>query len=365
MKTGEMEGMRLLATDVADHVLPRVIVPPANERDPRQPLLLEVQQAPEIGIALATHWPKRPVLVDVSYIIGEYGRDKLSTWLPTMFDHARERQVRAIPVARLSDLGASESAAFRAAAASGEQVKFAIVASSQEIDAPDFRENLNTALERLKLSPSECSILADFSRSDFGDPMIVAPIIGAVLETLQDLGSWQHVIFQGTNFPEVNPAKKPGTVIWPRNEWLAWREAVRFDANTANHMTFGDYAADSSKISFGQSKALPIKHVRYATATSWLVFRAQDNGSSTFAMRELFRAIINHPEFAGDSFSAADAYIVNAARNAVGTGTPTTWRQLNTTHHITEVVSGLSKVRGFRIKVRGASSEEKQLALLP
>jgi hypothetical protein len=38
MKAGELEGLRQLAADVADCILPRLIVPPSSERDETTPL---------------------------------------------------------------------------------------------------------------------------------------------------------------------------------------------------------------------------------------------------------------------------------------------------------------------------------------
>jgi len=54
--------------------------------------------------------------------------------------------------------------------------------------------------------------------------------------------------------------------------------------------------------------------------------------------------------FAGPPFPDADAYIFDVARNsAPSAGNATTWRQLNTTHHITQVVADIAKVRKIRI----------------
>src|ERR1039458_9421996 len=117
MKKGELEGVRQLAADVADCVLPRFIVPPQSERDETTPLLLEVEEMPDISVALGAHWRQRPALIDATHIIDEYGRDQLAVWLPTMFERARNSQVRAIPMALLKDLGDAEALAFREAIA--------------------------------------------------------------------------------------------------------------------------------------------------------------------------------------------------------------------------------------------------------
>ena len=115
------------------------------------------------------------------------------------------------------------------------------------------------------LSPGECSIIVDFggAASDFARPEIVAPIIGGALETLQELGPWRQIKFQGTNYPDKHPAESGGSCMVPRNEWKAWRQAVRFEPATAEHMIFGDYAADCATMTFGEGAPRPIPHGSY------------------------------------------------------------------------------------------------------
>lgn len=364
MKTGELEGVRLLADDVADSLLPRFIVPPKKERKEAEPLLIEMEEMPDIGTALSVAWRDRPALIDVSYIIDEYGRDRLASWLPNMFKRARAANVSAIPVAQLSDLGASEIPAFKAAVPDHGPLKFAICVSSDEMVGSELRQTVLRILDSLGLSAAECAVLADFSGADLSNPSIVAPIIGDALLTLQEIGPWRHVIFQGTHYPEANPAKDGSVEIWPRNEWLAWKEAIHFDPSTAEYMIFGDYGADCAKMAFGGSGAQAIRHIRYATPDSWRVQRAVKEGKDAQRMHGVFKSIVESGDFAGEGFSSADAFIANGAKGAAAKpGNSTTWRQLNTTHHITQVVSDIAKVRGISIK-KAPASEEVQLSLI-
>lgn len=364
MKAGELEGLRQLASDVADRVLPRFIVPPKKERNESEPLLIEMAEMPDISAALSAHWRDRPALIDVAYIIDEYGRDRLAAWLPNMFKRAWMANVIAIPVAQLSDLADAELVAFKASISERSPLKFAICVSSDELVGAELRGTILNILASLGLNASDCAVLADFTGAELSDPIIAAPIIGGALETLQEIGPWRHIIFQGTHYPEVNPAKDGAVEIWPRNEWLAWREAVRFDPSTAEYMIFGDYAADCAKMTFGGGGAQAIRHIRYATADSWLIQRAVKEGRDAQRMHGVFKAIVDSGAFAGEGFSSADSFIANGAKNPMaGPGNSTTWRQLNTTHHITQVVSDIAKVRGISIK-KAPASEEVQLSLL-
>jgi Beta protein len=364
MKAGELEGVRLLAPDVADSVLPRFIVPPKSERNDAEPLLIEMAEMPDISVALSAHWRDRPALIDVSYIIDEYGRDRLETWLPNLFKRAWATGVQAIPVAQLTDLGDAEIAAFKAAIPAQGSVRFAFCVSSDEMVGSTLRPTILTVLSALGLTATECAVLADFSVADLSNPSIVAPIIRDALENLQEIGPWGHIAFQGTHYPESNPAKDGAVEMWPRNEWLAWKMAVEFDPSTALHMLFGDYAADCAKMTFGAGGAPAIRHIRYATPDAWRVQRAIKDGRDAERMRGVYQAIAESGDFAGASFSAADAYIANGAKNpSAGPGNSTTWRQLNTTHHITQVVSDIAKVRGISFR-KTPASKEFQLELL-
>ena len=351
MKAGELEGVQALSSDIADFVLPRFIIPPAKERDPKQYTLLETAAQPDFGGTLATYWPLRPVLMDATYIIDEYGRDVIADWLPAMFTRARARCVDAIPAALLSDLGETEIPAFRASIGADGSLRFAIVAPFTTILDQDFEVQITDVIQALGLKAVECAVVADFSTADFSEPQHVAPVITAALERLQEIGRWQLVIFQGTHFPEKNPAGDGAQELWPRNEWKAWCLAVQFNPATADHMVFGDFAADCAKIAFNGSGGMAIPHLRYATKDFWIVRRATKNGRVKEKMRAVCKSIVEGGRFAGPKFSNADAIIARIAQGDAGPGNAKTWRQLNTTHHISQVISDIENVKGISVEV--------------
>jgi Beta protein len=364
MKAGEIAGVSHLSADVADCVLPRFIVPPHGERDERQFILIETDRMPDISRSLSGAWRERPVLIDATYILDEYGRERIADWLPQMFHKSWKAGVRAIPVAMLDDISEVEALAYRSCALKSESIKFAISVRAADMAGTGFRSSLAYALELLDLDVTDCAVIADFSGSEFSQPQIVAPIIGAALETLQDVGPWQLVIFQGTNFPEHNPAQPDSVEIWPRHEWKAWCAAVNFQPETAEHMIFGDFAADCSKMKFSKGRSQAIRHLRYTSGPDWLIQRAGDQGSDKIRMQGVAKKIVESGRFAGSSFSQADAFIEKLAQGSTGPGTAKDWRQLNTTHHITAVVRDIAKVRGISILEREVSKVPEQFLLL-
>lgn len=365
MKAGELIGIRDLAPDVADCIVPRLILPPQSERKNELQLqLFDGERLPDISISLAAHWPQRDALIEATYLFQEFGRDRMGFWLPRMFDKAREANTRPIPLVTVDDLLEGDLIAYRACLDPGAALKFGVVFSSNDLDDTELLNRALGRLERLSLSPSDCTVIADFHDADFASAERVAPVIAGVLDTLQSSAVWQQIVFQGTNFPEVNPAVAGSSILVPRNEWIAWRRAVRFEPATANHMIFGDYAADCAKIVFKVGGAAPaIRHYRYATPDAWLVQRGADAGTHSAIMRKVCEDILSSGHFAGRTFSSADDFIFRTAYNAGGPGAAREWRAVNTTHHITRVVADVGVVRGFRPKHTEAEPLDRQIPL--
>ncbi len=370
MKRGELDGLRLLRDDVSDCIAPLLIVPPANERhaESQSSLFPTGNGVPDVGGALMKYWQHRPVYVDPRVLFKECGVQESVNWLPELYSRAHSRGVHAIPVGSLDMLERLDAAAFKNSMPTDTSLKFGLRIQSGEMADPLLNERVRNALSNLGLVDSECTVFADFSDADLSEPSIVAPIIRGVLEQLQSFARWPAIVFLGTHYPDTNPATKPGqTVLHPRNEWRAWSEAVRFDPSTAEYMVFGDFAADSAKINFGGKGGRPIPHCRYTTESSWLVVRGDDTGPTRKVMKAVFQRIVDSGEFSGPTFSQADSYIFDVARSNVSSaGSPTTWRQVNTTHHITRVVADIAAVRKIPIRElpnEPSGSQEELLSL--
>ena len=115
MKKGELEGLFWLRDDVADCIVPLLIVPPAKERSSSsQELLFAADKSiPDVGGVLSKYWMHRQVFVDPRVLFKEYDADKAVSWLPAMFNRARNLGVHAIPCASLVTLEAIGVAAFK------------------------------------------------------------------------------------------------------------------------------------------------------------------------------------------------------------------------------------------------------------
>lgn len=365
LKQGEYRGLQRLAPDVAEKVVPRLVVPPPKERDAEKHRPLTKDEiVHETGRRIADHWKMRDALLDVRFLFAEFGEAECVEWLPKMFDVARKAHAQPIPVMGLADALGPRAAAFRLALATETTTKVAIRVESGEIDR-DLGDRVAAAVSALGVTPEGCAVLADFSDADFSDALAVAGIAQAALEDLQGIGRWHYVVFQGTNYPEVNPAESGGDAVVPRNEWLAWKEAIKLDGASPEHLVFGDYGADCAKFQFKKaSGGIPIRHYRYTTPDSWLVVRGSAEGQAAAVMRGVCERILRSGKFAGRGFSSADDYIFKTAKGWDGPGNGSTWREINTTHHITRVVRDIGDIKGITFTKTTFSAPADQLSFI-
>lgn len=364
MKAGELQGVRELSSDIADSVLPRFIVPPRKERDHKQGVLFSTQDIPGVGRTLAEAWKGRDAMLDPAFLFDDFGSAEAHHWLPAMYESSRKAGVTAIPVATISDILGSRFNAFSKSINRTDTLQFALRVESGELVDPSFSDELAKSLEALKLRPQRCMLLADFSDATFDEVTVVAEIIDATLQDFQTMGEWAGIAFQGTNFPSTNPAEHGSNAIVPRNEWLSWKRACSFDRDTSDQLIFGDFAADCAKFEFGEGGGRAIRHYRYTTKDAWLVERGKATGKDRDVMQDVCSRILSSGKFAGRSFSSADEYISKTAKGIGGPGNSTIWRQINTTHHITQVVRDIGAVRGLKFSENQAPSEPFQLDLL-
>lgn len=360
MKTGELNGLAQLDSEIKAPTLPHLIIPPPSERDSElQGVLMDTASVPGAGIVLGRYWAGRRALLDVGYLFPDFGEDKAGLWLPKAFDLVRSARVDAIPVATLSDIEGSRFQAFKDAVAAGP-ISLGLRIFANDLIDPKASDRIKRVIDRLGVPPEHIVALIDFTEADFSQPDVVAGVIEGAIQDLEEIARWHAIVPQGTSYPEVNPAEHGGDDMVPRNEWAAWRQATRFRMDTADHLWFGDYAADCAVMVFGKGGGRAIRHYRYTTPSHWFVVRGAETGDDTSTMRDVSRRILDSGQFAGRTFSVADDFIFRTARNIGGPGNSTNWREVNTTHHITRVVRDMGGVKGLVFSERKVEPEPIQ-----
>lgn len=358
-KQGEYRALKSLAPDVASRITPRLVFPPPSEHDPEKKRRLSQDEIIHLnGRRLGLYWPMRTALLDPGFLFAAFGDD--AGWLKNIFRAAREANGFPIPVATIEDILGGRGSAFRDILREEDGLQIALKISFGEINK-NLADRIRSALNFLGgLEPSACLMLLDFSDADMSDVDAVAPILEAAVEHIHSIAVWHGIVFQGTNYPEKNPAAENSMVTVPRNEWLAWLKVIHNNPSIAQLFQFGDYCSDSSKFVFKSGRATPIKHLRYCTTDSWLVARAETDASYKDAMRSVSQSIITNSKLDGQDFSDADEHIFGIANGFYGPGNASTWREINIGRHLTKVVSDLGTRYGFSIARRKALSYAQQ-----
>lgn len=351
LKEGERNALIGLAKPVADRIEPRFVLPPPKE------LGAEASHIPSrdeyayfLGKKIGQYWPMRVCYVECRYLFKEYGHENAGEWLPRLFEVARSSHGLPVPLASIDEATGVAAAALRQAQPSGAKKKFGLRVSFGDLADDDLKSRITAALTSMGVSSRETVLFLDFADADLSDPDSIAEFLGGAVQTLQELGVWARIVFQGTNYPEKNPAEAGQMVKVPRTEWQAWSRIVASDPEALKHLAYGDYGADSAKFNFKPCKAKPYPHLRYCGDEHWYVSRESSDIPQSRAMKAVAKKILGSDAYAQRQFSDADDQIYQMANSMSGTGNASGWREINTGRHITKVVSDLGKVYGFSIE---------------
>lgn len=350
LKEGEYKALSQLPPAVMERVTPFFIAPPPKEGDIEKGRMFATsdEAAYITGERVGHYWPLRTSFVDSRFLLKEFKGEDASNWLPRLFQVARHCHGKPVPVATLNDMVGSNAKAFQLSMSVNDPTKLGIRITFGEIDHT-LSARVTEALQEFELSPTDCAVFLDFADADMADVEGVASFINVAVETLVEIGTWRNIVFQGTNYPAKNPANPGMVASVPRNEWHAWDAAVKTDPGILRHCAFGDYGADCAPLDL-KGGGIPIVHYRYCTPEDWKVVRAADGVQQRDAMRAICKQIVAGAYYSGHDFSEADKYIHLTAQGLTTGGGATLWREMNTIHHITMVISQLGKMLGFTIE---------------
>jgi hypothetical protein len=353
-KQGEYTAAGKLPADVQRFIEPRFVLPSLTEPDPaleRPPTVDEIAHL--TGDRVGKHWPIRRAFLDTHYI----ARDLGDVGLLRLFRTVWGRNAQIVPVARLTDL---VNPLFRTLRCDGP-TKLAVLVSDEEADG----EAITGALKTAGLEASDCIIFVDFTGAPL-DPKIATGSVSGMLERVSDLGLWQRVVFQASNFPDTNPAMPGQTKLIPRYEWDVFHGALKECSIPPDRLGYGDFGADHGKMAFPRKKGGGRAHrqLRYTTATETLIVRGADTGKDADVMANVCKRIVDSKYFAGQAFSEADNRIYCLANGIVpGPGNASNWREWNMLHHIMRVIRDLGALAGVEFAPARVTSESGQQSL--
>jgi hypothetical protein len=363
-KQGEFRALNRLPAPVADLVLPLFVAPPPKDRDPEKKRKLTLDEIIHwTGARIGKHWPRRLALLDPRYLFTAFGEQNSAEWLPRLFWVARHANAYVVPVMTLGDVVGVRGDASSRSVDRDAKVHLALRVMSGEIDS-SLAGRVQHLVGRFGLTLDKCVLVLDFADADFSSVDQAAEVLAASFETAHSIGRWLAMVFQGTHYPEQNPATEGLSVEIPRNEWKTWSRAAQADQNLLQNLVFGDYGADSAKFVFRNGGGMPIRHLRYATSDCWVVARGKADEVQDVAMKDVAGLILRTGKFAGRTSSSADQQIFNIWRGSEGPGNASTWREINMLKHMTQVIADLAPLKGFALKPYAARDAATQLEFL-
>lgn len=362
LKEGERNALISLPQAVTNRIAPRFVLPPPKEWDSETGHVLSQDEfIYASGRRIGKFWPLRVCYVEARFLFKEYGHDHSEIWLPRLFELARAANGLPIPVASLEEAVGPNSNAFKTAMPADMDVKLGLRVRFGDL-TEDLKGRVTAVLHMLEITSRQCVVFLDFADADLSEPSIVAEFLGSAVQTLQEVGVWSRIVFQGTNYPEKNPATAGKITNIPRTEWQAWTQLIASDPDMLKHIAYGDYVADSAKFVFGGG-GIPIRHLRYCDDENWIVARGLPDIPQAAAMQSVAKDILNSGAYMGRGFSSGDERIYQLANNPSGGGNAQIWREANTAHHITKVVSDLGKRYGFSLAPNVVEEESTQAVL--
>lgn len=360
-KPGELNALAMLRQDVAEKLLPRLIIAPAKENNKAQLNLLSDQGQLNLVPDLRGCWAYRPAIIDVTHVLDQFGRTSLDRWLAPAIREAGQTGSSLFPCLRARDLSDDLLPGFKMAVDSALGY-FSLSVDLLESTDPDVLAELVTKLAQADLDPSKCILLADFV-ADFSNAEAAAPVLEHAFAVLADAAPWCRIVFQSSAYPEKNPADEDAAKLVMRGELLSFEMATNHPFGRNPDVIFGDFGADSSKISFGPSNGRSYPHLRYALPDAWLVVRGLSKGKFNEQMKKVARLIVDSKNFSGAGFSEADFRIRNIADGVVTAGTASDWRSLNMCHHITMVIDRMGDRFGYDLETRAVARNPVQIGM--
>ncbi|WP_429910578.1 beta family protein [Glycocaulis sp.] len=349
-KQGEYLAAARVAPDIRKHLEPRFIIPSLKDVDPEKGRPLSADELAYLTAErIGKHWASGVAYLDAKYVALTLGQ----AGLVRLYAVAQSRNPQITALLSPSDI----EGPFVRRALKPIFPRLGILVAYQNLDEI---EKCLVALRRLNCSPEDCTLFIDFA----GAPLEIEGVAGSVAQIFEQASAfarWGRIVFQGSSFPSWNPADAGGEFRVPRDEWRVFNEAAQECSLAPGQLMFGDYGADSSKIVFPRKGgARAIRHIRFTGTTDCVVVRGASEGTDQSVMREVCQRLVAMKEFVSPSFSYADNQINKIAHGLCGPGNASTWRELNTAHHITQVIRQLGASRGIQFSDSAAAKIEEQ-----
>lgn len=214
----------------------------------------------------------------------------------------------------------------------------------EDIDSPEFNQDLEKILLSLALQPSECHMIFDLMDSDFSETENFSDGVVSIIERFPFRDEWKSFTLAGGSFP-ITSKLKEGQQQIVRGDWKLYNSVLlKLAQNTiGTSVNFGDY----SIVAPGHFAYDPIRmqtsaNIRYTHNNSWVVIKGKSLKLYGYDQYfEISRNIKTSTFFFGQNYSEGDGHIFKCSPGVTTTGNPQVWKWVGNNHHITKVVNDL------------------------
>ena len=342
-RKGELDALRHASEDTWERMTP--LIQFVGRKDPVRPLKVATVRDWVARVAEAVG--SRPVYLDVlrptpTFPVATSGES--TQVLEVIYDQARKRRLRFLPVANVGGPRSHHKLVAEAAARNGHgaALRHRILDVALE-EGTTHREYLEALLVTLGLGIDAADLLVDLGYIDPDVELDVAP----TLHELEEMGPWRSIVLLGTSIPAMMGCIAEGTVgSLERREWELWCRLSQ--AGLKRLPAFGDYAVQHPRPPHDGGPGMRA-NIRYTANGSTLVARGHgalvQEGNEQY--RDLCEQLVGRREFAGADYSWGDAVISDCAEGVLTPGGQSVWRGVGTSHHI-RVVTEVLRQRQVR-----------------
>jgi hypothetical protein len=284
-----------------------------------------------------------PFFLDLRYVTAKVSRERGKVHaLEYLAEVARNYKLKLVPVAGLSRT--KEYQASVAEVVKDDKRGSCLRITPAEILQADFPTTVRRFLRSLHLDPECVHLLIDYEASNPG-----APSSQALLSAIPNLNEWQTVSVASGAFPPDLQGFQPGNSKIPRNDWLAWKNAITRTKDRLRKPTFSDYTIQYGLYKEPVEGCNPSVSIRYTLDEEWLIMRgeavrgkANSKHNEERPGREQWNAHAqllcdDNSLFYGERFSWGDAFIREKSVKTEDHGSPETWLRAGINHHMTVV----------------------------
>lgn len=339
LKLGEKDALAVLRPSIKENLTPILQVVENRDGKPSHMHIETAFKKIEPALVGLARFFIDPVQISAA---GKPGAD-------LTFKKARATGVPFTPVTGPSRDKALTLSALQAVGRTG----LAIRVTRQEFESGWLGANFQNFLSQHSLAPASIDLIVDLGPADDMIADGIAALAEAFLSTIPFLSQWSSLTLLASAFPKsMKVVKSQSHKFISREEWVAWRDSLQVASQTnLRPPTFGDWGIQHplGVEGFDPVTMQASAAIRYADDSQWLLIKGRGTKKSkpSLQMPGLAAQLFSGPlkkHFAGTKHCAGCEMVAAAAQGGPKLSSPTKWRQIGTTHHLTTVVEALQKL---------------------